>query len=100
MSDIARITIALPREAYERLSESAKRDMRQPRQQALWLLYQALGLVPVRQVGLTDKGKELIYGINVPLSITEIEMLRTLARLEGQHPRDYARNLFKKALAL
>jgi len=44
MSDIVRMTIAVPRDAYNRLRESAQRDMRQPRQQAHWLLYQALGL--------------------------------------------------------
>jgi hypothetical protein len=44
MSDYVRMTIAVPKEAYNRLRESAQRDMRQPRQQAHWLLYQALGL--------------------------------------------------------
>ncbi len=44
MSDYVRMTIAVPKDAYDRLRESAHRDMRQPRQQAHWLLYQALGL--------------------------------------------------------
>lgn len=44
MSNYVRMTIAVPKEAYSRLREIAQREMRQPRQQAHWFLYQALGL--------------------------------------------------------
>lgn len=46
MGDFVRMTIAVPKDAYARLQESARREMRQPRQQAHWLLYQALGVEP------------------------------------------------------
>ena len=46
MSEYVRMTIAVPKDAYNRLRESAQREMRQPRQQAHWLLYQALGVTP------------------------------------------------------
>lgn len=44
MSDYVRMTMAVPKEVYSLLRESGQREMRQPRQQAHWLLYQALGL--------------------------------------------------------
>jgi hypothetical protein len=46
MSEYVRMTIAVPKDAYNRLRESAQREMRQPRQQAHWLLYKALGVEP------------------------------------------------------
>lgn len=49
MSDYVRMTIAIPKDAYARLRDLAQRDMRQPRQQAHWLLYQSLGLVDLPQ---------------------------------------------------
>lgn len=49
MSDIVRMTIALPKDAYARLREDGRRELRQPRQQAHWLLYKALGITPGKE---------------------------------------------------
>lgn len=55
MSDFVRMTIAIPKDAYARLRESAQQEMRQPRQQAHWLLYQSLGLTEQPQKN-ADRG--------------------------------------------